>query len=152
MNEKIYKCKSETYEHIKEVSKNINIVIRELMHRGEVHDNSKFQEEELLVFANANLLKDIQYDSPEYRENLKQLEPAIQHHHAKNRHHPEHWVNGIDEMNLIDLIELVADWRAATKRNKNGNILKSIELNTQKYNISPQLRKILENTVKEIYE
>lgn len=47
---------------------------------------------------------------------------------------------------------MLCDWKAATKRNKNGNIRKSIEINAQKYNISPQLEQILENTVKEIFK
>lgn len=55
-------------------------------------------------------------------------------------------------MSLVDLVEMLSDWRSATKRNKDGNLVKSIEINCQKYGISPQLRKIFENTVREIFE
>ncbi len=55
-------------------------------------------------------------------------------------------------MTLVDLIEMLADWRAATKRNKNGNIRKSIDINAEKYGISPQLKKIFENTVREMFK
>ena len=48
------------------------------------------------------------------------FKPAIDHHYANNRHHPEHWPNGINDMTLMDLIEMLADWKAATARNKNG--------------------------------
>jgi hypothetical protein len=47
---------------------------------------------------------------------------------------------------------MLADWRAATERNKAGNIRKSIEINTEKYNISPQLRKVIENTVRDFFK
>ena len=150
--EKIFKCKTETLEHIREVEKNLNKVIHELIKRGEKHDDSKLSSPELEIFAQADTLSRVEYNSQEYKQNLEKIKPAISHHYSKNRHHPEHWPNGIEDMNLIDLVELLADWKAATKRNKNGNILKSIEINAQKFNISPQLRKILENTVKEIYE
>jgi len=46
------------------------------------------------------------------------MKPAIEHHYKNNRHHPEHFNNGIDEMNLVDLIELLCDWKAASERNK----------------------------------
>lgn len=54
-------------------------------------------------------------------------------------------------MNLVDILEMLADWRAATERNQNGNIRKSIEINAEKYGISPQLRRILENTVRDYF-
>lgn len=151
MNEKINKCRADTFEHIKEVTKNINVIIKELLNRAEIHDDSKFEPEELNIFAEAKLLSDIEYGSQEYKENMQQIKPATEHHFSKNRHHPQYWPNGINDMNLVDLIELLADWKAATLRNKNGNLVKSIEINTEKYNISPQLKQILENTVRELY-
>lgn len=53
----------------------------------------------------------------------------------------------VDKMTLVDLIELLCDWVAATKNNRNGNIHKSIEFNTKRFNLSPQLAQILTNTV-----
>ncbi len=52
-------------------------------------------------------------------------------------------------MTLLDMLEMLADWRAAGERNANGNIRKSIDFNARKYNMSPQLVRIFENTVKE---
>jgi hypothetical protein len=49
-------------------------------------------------------------------------------------------------MNLIDLIELFCDWKASSLRHNNGNLLKSIEINAKRFNISEQLTKIFENT------
>jgi len=92
------------------------------------------------------------YGSSEYKQLLVEVKPAIDHHYSKNRHHPEHWPNGVEDMTLVDLIEMLADWKAATERNKDGNIRKSIEINSGKYNMSPQLRTIFENTVREYFK
>ena len=101
----------------------IKKIVTDLIERGQNHDNSKFEEPELTIFAeNTHKLGSTVYGSPEYKELLVEVKPAIDHHYAKNRHHPEHWPNGIEDMNLIDLVEMLADWKAATQRNKDGNI------------------------------
>lgn len=56
-------------------------------------------------------------------------------------------VNG---MSLLDLIEMLADWKAATERHANGDIRKSIDINTERFKLSPQLADILRNTVREL--
>ena len=53
-------------------------------------------------------------------------------------------------MTLIDLMEMLADWKAATKRHEDDKIENSIEINSKKYNIDQQLKQILVNTVKEM--
>jgi hypothetical protein len=53
----------------------------------------------------------------------------------------------IEYMDLVDLLEMLCDWHAATERNKNGNIRKSIEHNTTRYGMSEQLAKIFQNTI-----
>ena len=55
-------------------------------------------------------------------------------------------------MTLLDIVEMLSDWRAATERNKNGNIRTSIEKNTVRYNMSPQLAQIMQNTVREMFK
>lgn len=152
MSDKQNYCLAETFKHIKEVGKNLNIFSKDLIDRGENHDNSKLEEPELSIFAeNTHKLGTVTYGSDEYKALLVEIKPAIDNHYSKNRHHPEHWPNGIEDMTLIDLCEMLADWKAATKRNKNGNIRKSIEINAAKYNMSPQLRTIFENTVREYF-
>ena len=51
-------------------------------------------------------------------------------------------------MTLIDLVEMIADWKASSERYNSGNLLKSIELNIKRFNIEPQLAQILINTAK----
>ena len=50
-------------------------------------------------------------------------------------------------MSLIDLLEMLCDWSAATKRHDDGDILKSIEKNKTRFGLTDQLAQILRNTV-----
>jgi len=148
MNQELHTHDSETLKHVNEVRANIWTMIKELDRRAQVHDASKFEEPERSVFANnAPKLAKTEYGTAEYNALLDEVKPAIDHHYSKNTHHPEHWPNGIDDMDLLDLVEMLADWAAATKRNKNGNVHKSIEHNQGRFNMSPQLTSIFKNTV-----
>ena len=46
-------------------------------------------------------------------------------------------------MTLIDLMEMIADWLAATTRNPNGDIFDSIEKNQKRFRYSDELKSIL---------
>lgn len=151
MNLKIEHCKADTEAHILEVIKNLHVFVKELLDRASKHDASKLESPELEGYAEADHLRDVEYNSPEYLKMLDELEPVIAHHYANNRHHIEHWKNGLEDFTLVDLTEMLADWKAATKRNKNGNILKSIEHNAKRFSLPPIITKILENTVKEYF-
>jgi hypothetical protein len=74
------------------------------------------------------------------------MKPALDHHYDLNHHHPEHFLRGIRGMNLIDIIEMLCDWKAATMRHADGNIYKSIEINQERFNYSYELKEILINT------
>lgn len=145
--------KTETYEHILIVQHYLNIIIKELIDRGNKHDKSKLIDPELSGFAeNINKLEKVEYGTQEYNNLLKELKPTIEHHYANNSHHPEFYQNGIEDFDLIDLIEMFCDWKAATKRNKNGNINTSIDKNAERFNINSQLVKIFKNTVRKLNE
>ena len=97
------------------------------------------------------VLSAMQYNSPEYLAAIKQLQPAIQHHYEANSHHPEHYHNGIDGMTLLDLIEMLVDWKAAIERkNSDEYVLANWERTKQRFQIEPQLAAIIENTVTEL--
>jgi len=51
-------------------------------------------------------------------------------------------------MNLIDIVEMFCDWKAASERQLDGNLLKSIEKNADRFNMDPQLKQILINTAR----
>jgi hypothetical protein len=138
-----------TKEHIKNVQKYISIMIDELITRSIDHDKSKMEQPELECFAKYTpILSGLTYGSEEYKKHLIEMKPALDHHYANNLHHPEHSEDGIDDMNLIDITEMFCDWLAATRRHHDGDINKSIEINSKRFNMSPQLVSIFNNTVK----
>lgn len=187
---------NDTFRHIERVRNLLNDCVLELLHRGELHDQSKLEAPEVSVFTEFTAkLAGSTYGSDEYKELLAKMKPALDHHYAKNRHHPEwhdcwecsdckrvytssdvpsvglpdseyRWcvdcyggeypgffetalvkrvsVNG---MNLIDLLEMKCDWKAASERHADGDIRRSIEINTKRFGLSDQLTQILTNTV-----
>ena len=147
VEEKATNC--DTMRHIQQVQHFLNLFIREILDRSEKHDQSKLEHPEVGMFTEFTpKLAASTYGSHEYEGFRKAMGPALAHHYAKNRHHPEHWKQGIDDMNLIDVLEMLADWKAASMRHNDGNILRSIEINADRFKMSPQLVKILENTAK----
>lgn len=136
-----------TFRHIERVRNLLNQMAVDLLKRGEQHDQSKLESPEVELFTEFTpKLAKSTYGSEEYEGFRKAMGPALEHHYAKNSHHPEHWPNGINDMNLLDLIEMFCDWKAAGERHNNGNILRSIEVNANRFGISPQLVKIFQNT------
>jgi hypothetical protein len=134
------------------VAKFIGVVTTQLQKRAHDHDATKLAPPELELFTKyTDKLASTTYGSKEYKQFLKELKPALDHHYAKNRHHPEHYPNGVNDMTLIDLVEMFCDWKAATLRHADGNILKSIESNTKRFELSDQLAQIFKNTA-ELFE
>lgn len=105
-----------------------------LAKRGILHDLSKYSSHEEPGFRKLlPRLKDSDYGSDSYKELLRQLTPVLAHHYEVNRHHAEHHDNGFFDMNELDKIEALCDWRAATRRFSNGNLKDSIEKNRERY-------------------
>ena len=142
----------ETYQHIHLVSELLSEVIEDLLSRVIHHDYSKLHEPELSVFNEyTDRLKASTYGSPEYEEFRRLMKPALDHHYANNRHHPEYYPKGVLDMTLIDVIEMLADWKAASMRHDNGNILTSIEHNQKRFGYGDELKQILLNTVRYLH-
>ena len=53
-------------------------------------------------------------------------------------------------MSLLDLVEMLADWKAAGMSHANGNMDASMEIDRKRFGISDQLFEILSNTVREM--
>lgn len=122
----------------------------ELAYRAAMHDNSKFTPEEFGVYAdNVDDFSKHEFGSEKELQLREKLLPAAKVHHSRNRHHPEHFENGIDDMNLIDLIEMLADWKSASERTPDDSLRKGMAKLKVKHKISPQLVKILENTARD---
>jgi len=141
---------AETRLHIRQVQILIKRVCDILKNRGIVHDESKLKSPELETFQKyTEKLKGVTYGSNEYKKFLADMKPALDHHYANNRHHPEHFEDGIKGMNLIDLMEMFCDWYAATKRHADGDINKSIEINKKRFGYGDEIEAIFLNTVRD---
>ena len=115
-----------------------------LIWRGIKHDWSKFLPQEVLGFAHTYYrFKNVNYGTPEYNVLLKEILPTIERHYRWNSHHPEHYENGYDDMSKYDKIEMLADWSAAAKQTKDGNIWRSIDINSKRFNIPYKERRDL---------
>lgn len=146
-------CNFETYEHINKVQYFIQILVKDLLDRALKHDQSKLASPEVELFTEYTpQLSAMTYGSEEFNECKKKLTVALEHHYAVNRHHPEHFPNGIEDMNLLDLVEMFCDWKASSMRHNDGNLLKSIEINAKRFGMTKQLTKIFENTAELIDE
>lgn len=149
----MYDSREDTLRHITCVSEFIDPLIENLFYRLCNHDASKLREPEKSVFDEYTpKLAESTYGSDEYKQYLEGMGVALKHHYEENRHHPEHFNDGIKGMTLIDLCEMIADWKAATLRHNNGDIFKSIEINQGRFGYSDELKQILINTVKEHFK
>ena len=156
-----YDSRPETYEHIGRVAHFMHVVIVRLIGRIEKHDQTKLSGMEKEAFDIVTpRLAEIEYGSEEYKASLREIRPAIDEHYRHNSHHPEHYENGIAGMNLLDLIEMLCDWRAASERGKpraeakdgerageSSSLLESLDHNVERFDIEPQLASVLRNTI-----
>ncbi len=148
----MYNSKQDTIEHIYQVNRLINSICMLLIDRSRIHDQSKLKSPEKEIFDEQTpKLASSTYGSSEYKDLLKEMKPALDHHYSQNRHHPEYFSEGIKDMNLVDLIEMLCDWKAATLRHTDGDILKSLEINQKRFGFSDELKQIFLNTVKEYF-
>lgn len=147
-----YDSRPDTQKHINRVNRLLYESIMKLQDRAVAHDQSKLNSPEVEVFDRVTpKLKELTYGSDEYKASLAEIKPALDHHYANNSHHPEHFENGVDGMTLLDLLEMIIDWKAAGERHGDGgDINRSIDINTVRFKLSDQLVSILRNTAKEM--
>ena len=173
----MYDSKEDTLNHVITVRKYAGMLQNALFEQSLKHDKSKTEEPEKAIFDEFTpKLKYSTYGSDEYKSYLKEMKVALDHHYANNSHHPEHFkkyiCNGcfkeykempnscdvcgysqfqeepdISQMTLVDLCEMISDWKAATLRHNDGDILKSLEINQKRFRYSDELKQILANTV-----
>lgn len=154
-----YDSRPETREYIERVRHFVQSASVNLLARAACHDASKLVAPELEAFDIATpKLAGLVYGSEEYKQSLRDLGPALQHHFAHNDHHPEHFLGGVRGMSLMALIEMLCDWRAASERVKqrtdDPKKVKTFEAgltyNQERFGYSDELAGILLNTAREL--
>lgn len=143
-----YDSRPDNLFHALRVGELMGAAIKELVDRSVRHDRSKTEDPELAVFNEYTpKLKHSTYGSDEYKGFLAAMKTGLDHHYAHNRHHPEHFgSDGVNGMTLVDLVEMLADWKAATERHADGDLARSLEIQEERFGLSPQLVRILRNT------
>ena len=147
-----YDSTADTLWHSLRVAELMGELIKELLDRSVRHDLSKTREPERAVYDEAvPRLRAATYGSVEYLTLVDAMGEGLRHHYAHNRHHPEHFADGINGMTLVDVVEMLADWKAATERTSpHGDFAASLTLNRERFGIEPQLMDILTNTARQI--
>jgi hypothetical protein len=117
--------------------------------RALVHDASKLGRFERAEFARVlPFLRGTTYGTQAYRHWLDELGPALRHHYRANSHHPEHHDDGVAGMDLLDLVEMFCDWRAAVRRHADGDIVASVEHNVERFTLGPTMAAVLRTEAK----
>ena len=146
-----YDSTPDTLAHIATVQARLQTIIHELNIRAAHHDESKLREPEKSGYDQLTLtLKNVAYGTEMYRVALAEAAPTIAHHYQHNRHHPEHFPDGMYGMNLIDVIEMLCDWKAASARTRQTSVAPSLSHTKQRFGINDQLFAILVNTVRDL--
>jgi len=142
-----YDSTLDTMRHSRRVDQLLLQIIAAVQDRVTRHDLSKMEPPEKAVFDRVTpMLKHSTYGSEQYRASLTEMGEGLAHHYAGNRHHPEHYDRGISGMTLVDVMEMLADWKAATERHDNGSLARSLPIQAERFGISPQLMDLLTNT------
>ena len=140
---------TDTITHISEVQENLAEIRADLEKRGIAHDRSKFTAEEFDSFVKTRpKFKKANYGSREYQECVDQIKPAIDHHYNNNRHHTGFHEKGFQDMNLLDILEMLADWKAASRRSPDLTFEDSLPKAFKKYHIPENMQKHIIATLK----
>ncbi len=143
----VYDSRADTLKHSLRVGELMGQAITELVQRSVQHDLSKTQPPELAYFdEHSQKLSTLTYGSEEYRAELRAMRPGVEHHYEHNRHHPEHFADGVASMTLMDLVEMLADWKAAGERMADGSMQGSLKIQQNRFGLGDQLYSILQNT------
>ena len=112
--------------------------IAELKQQIELHDNSKFTDDELVPYANY-------FFGEKTDDAAKEFKAAANLHKSRNAHHPEFWQLRGEIMPLNFVIEMVCDWWAfSLAQGDLSKTLKWYDANKQKLNLSPETTKTVE--------
>ncbi len=139
-------CRQEIEQHREKITKAIHQFNQLLASRARLHDQSKLEEPQLSAFAALPRCDAIEYGTDRYLTRLEQLGAALEHHYSLERHHPEHYEDGVAGMTLVDLVEMFIDWQVTWSDHGAGTFSQVIERNRERFSLDTQLTRILHNT------
>ena len=138
----------ETLRHQSDVRAALSEMRADLDRRGFLHDRTKLEELEFWTFTRTRpKFREAEYGSEEYRQCTEEARPAVEHHYAHNRHHVAFHEDGFAGMNLLDILEMLADWKAAAVRSPGLGLRDSLPRAYEKYGIPENMQRHIEATL-----
>ena len=142
-------CDTKSYilNHIKRVQNKLFKLIIALLMRSQEHDKSKLEEPEFSLWEKMDEEPRYQYGSKEYKEKIERYRELFEMHYKKNPHHPEHFMNGISDMTLIDLAEMLCDWISYKDNIRVTEAIEMVEKQSKRFGYSDEIKNMLINTL-----
>ena len=134
--------------HIRSMRFKLISLASKILKRAYSHDSSKLKEPEYTLWCKMDKEPRYKYGTKEYEDKVKRYKKVFDLHYKANSHHPEHYGElGIDGMDLIDLIEMTADWISYKKQITVEEAIQAVERQSKRYLLTDQLQSILKNTI-----
>lgn len=131
------------------VRKYLLALARELEARALLHDLSKLDLDEFGGFVEINqIARKHKFGSPEYKASVQN--DAVTLHYSRNPHHPEFHPGGLNDMNLLDLIEMVVDWRAASETYGKTLMSESLRIQKERYKMTDEQFHLIQLITEEV--
>ena len=148
---------ADTRKHQQKVAEMLIVFAKKLLDRAIKHDASKFEEPENSSYVDpvyALNTEEVPYGSDRYKELTAQMGMGWDHHKFANDHHIEFFepysVQTLNDpfraLDLFALVEMLADWIAASKRRGN-NPEEALKYLKEKHPMDEQLEAIIRNTL-----
>lgn len=112
IEEHISNVKTVFYKYGDKLCKELNISKNALEKNINLHDASKFSNDEFDAYRN------YYYPCSNEEKDEKAFEKAWKHHYTNNPHHPEYWCNNTvkEDMPNIYIAEMLCDWEAMSMK------------------------------------
>lgn len=147
----------DTRKHQQNVAELLISFAKKLLDRAVKHDASKLEEPERSHYIEpvyALNTEEVPYGSERYKELTAQMGKGWEHHKFANDHHIQFFVpysvqtlnDPMRSLDLFALIEMLADWIAASRRRDN-NPAEALNFMKKKYPVDEQLEAIIRNTL-----
>jgi hypothetical protein len=148
---------ADTRKHQQFVARLLIAAAKRMLARAVSHDKSKLKEPERSHYVGpvyALNTEAVPYGSERYKELTAQMGAGWDHHKSVNDHHIEFFVpfsvqtlnDPVRAMDLFALLEMLADWIAASQRRGNAPV-QALAIMKRKYPIDEQLEAIIRNTL-----
>lgn len=144
--------------HREIVRKNFNLFIAKLHERSDLHDLSKFLEDEFDGFQKADEAGlYTKFGTGEYKKLIAENE-GIRLHYQRNTHHPEHYKDGsegishvfeVEKMSFLDIVEMVIDWKSASET-YGKNFMEGLDYSLERFRCDEKCRWLIKMIANEI--